>query len=377
MVLFAALALVAAACGDSDDDSSSDTTAAASASDTAADTTEAPAETTEAADDTTEPPTETTEAPDDSGGGGGGAIEPDPEASGDVFISGSSTVEPVSIRVAELFADVNPNVNVDVEGPGTGDGFVKFCAGESDISDASRAISEEEIATCAENGIEYVELKVAIDGLSVITNPDFELACLTFEDLYALVGPESTGFATWSDAQALATELGSSTTFPDASLDITAPGTESGTYDSFVEIVLEDIAEERGQEATTRPDYPSAADDNIIIANAEGSPSSFGWVGFAFASGAGDAVKSFDIDGGDGCVTPTPETIASNEYPIARDLYIYVNAAKAAENPGLVSYVDYYVTEGLTTAVSEVGYVVLADDALAETTATWAENRPS
>jgi phosphate transport system substrate-binding protein len=300
----------------------------------------------------------------DSDGGAGAS-------SGDVFVSGSSTVEPISIRVAELFEDVNPDVRVDVEGPGTGDGFQKFCAAESDISDASRPISDEEIALCEEGGVEYVELKVGIDGISVISNPANELACLSFADLYSLIGPESTGFSNWSDAQALATELGSSTTFPDASLDITAPGTESGTYDSFIEIALADIAEERGQEETTRPDYTSAADDNLIIANAEGSESAFGWVGFAFAEAAGDSIEEFEIDGGGGCIAPTPETIASNEYPIARDLFIYVNMGKAAENPGLVEYVDFYVTEGLVTAVAEVGYVPLTDEAQAETQAAW------
>jgi phosphate transport system substrate-binding protein len=350
-------ALLLAACGDSDDDDASTETTAAT------DETEAPAETT-AAPAETEAPAETTEAAE------GGA-------SGEVFISGSSTVEPISIRVAEMFETVNPDVSVTVEGPGTGDGFQKFCAGETDISDASRAISDEEIALCGDAGIEYVELKVGIDGLSVITNPANELACLTFADLYALVGPESTGFANWSDGQALAAELGSATTFPDASLDITAPGTESGTYDSFIEIALADIAEERGQEETTRPDYTSAADDNLIIANAEGSESAFGWVGFAFAEAAGDSIKEFEIDGGDGCVAPTPETIASNEYPISRDLFIYVNTAKAAENPGLVEYVDFYVTEGLATAVSEVGYVPLTDDAQAETQAAWEGAAPA
>jgi phosphate transport system substrate-binding protein len=311
-----------------------------------------------------------TDAPAGDGDGDGAA-------SGSVFVSGSSTVEPISIRVAELFEDINPDVTVDVEGPGTGDGFQKFCAGESDISDASRPISDEEVALCEEAGVEYVELKVGVDGIAVLTHPDNALTCLTFGDLYALVGPESTGFGNWTDAQALAAELGSTTTFPDASLDITAPGTESGTYDSFIEIALADIAEERGQEETTRPDYTSASDDNVIITNIEGSPSSFGWVGFAFAAEAGEGVKQLEVDGGDGCVAPTAETIASNEYPISRDLFIYVNTANAAENPGLVAYVDFYVTEGLTTAVSEVGYVPLTEEARAETQAAWDGARPA
>jgi phosphate transport system substrate-binding protein len=369
--MFAA-ALFVAACGDSDDDGSTDTTEGASSETTAAETTEGGSSETTAAETTEGGSSETTAAPTETGGdAAGGAGEP---VSGEVFVSGSSTVEPVSIRVAELMEESQPDVSVTVEGPGTGDGFVKFCAGETDISDASRPISDEEMATCADAGIEYTELKIAIDGLAVLTHPNnADVQCLTIPDMYALVGPESQGFANWSDAQALATELGSTTTFPDAELLISAPGTESGTYDSFVELVIADIAEERTQEETTRPDYASSADDNIIITTIEGDEGSFGWVGFAFAAEAGDAVKVLEVDGGDGCVAATPETIASNEYPLSRDLYIYVNNAKAAENPAIGAYVDFYLTDdGLGTAVSEVGYVELADESKEETRAAWA-----
>ncbi|MDQ3448861.1 MAG: substrate-binding domain-containing protein, partial [Chloroflexota bacterium] len=178
------------------------------------------------------------------------------DLSGTIVISGSSTVEPISTRVKELFNEEFPNVAISVDGPGTGDGFALFCAGETDISDASRAIKEEEAAACADAGVEYVELKGAIDGLSVITSAANEaVECVTFADIYALVGPESTGFDNWMDAQAIATELGSTSTLPDAPLTITAPGEESGTYDSFVEIVIEEFNEDREQEAQTRPDY--------------------------------------------------------------------------------------------------------------------------
>ncbi len=156
------------------------------------------------------------------------------EVEGEVNISGSSTVEPMSVRAAELFEEVAPDVIVNVDGPGTGDGFQLFCAGETDISDASRQIKDEEAATCAEAGIEYIELEVGIDGITVMTNPANETVdCVNFGDLYSLFGPESEGFSNWSDAQALADEVGGSLTMPDASLDITVPGTESGTYDSF------------------------------------------------------------------------------------------------------------------------------------------------
>lgn len=332
----------------------------------------------------------------DSGGGGFGLEEPespapsgdeagtgsDPAAakvSGSVTISGSSTVEPISVRVAELFVDVAPDVSVTVDGPGTGDGFKLFCAGETDISDASRRIKPAEAEACTEAGVDWIELRVAIDGIAVLAHPDNDAVdCLNFEDLYAIVGPESVGFVNWSEAGALAAELGSSTSLPDLELDITAPGAESGTYDSFIEIVLEDIGEARAEAgaisedeaATTRPDYVSAGDDNVIVQGIIGSRGSFGWVGFAFAGDAG--VKLLEIDGGDGCVAATPETIAGGEYPVSRSLYIYVNAARAAASAAVSAYVDFYVTGiGLEQAVADVGYVVLTDDAQAVTVTDW------
>ena len=291
--------------------------------------------------------------------------------SGEIVISGSSTVEPVSVRTQELFNDVYPDVNISVDGPGTGDGFALFCSGETDISDASRAIKDSEAETCAENGIEFTELQVGIDGIGVMTHTGSPVECVSFADLYALIGPEATGSTNWSDGNALSAELGGAGDLPDAPLDIFGPGEESGTFDSFVEIVLEGIAEERGEDATTRPDYNPSADDNVILQGIQGSDTSLGWVGFAFAAHA-DGVKLLQVDDGEsGCVEATPETIASGEYPIARPLFIYVNNANAAANPALQAYVDFYMADGLDQAVAEVGYVALSDDAKAATRAVW------
>lgn len=292
-------------------------------------------------------------------------------ASGEIFVSGSSTVEPITNRVAEVYAEENADFQYTVEGPGTGDGFALFCNGETDISDASRAISEEEIATCEENGIEYVELLVAYDGLSVITSAENDaVSCLSFLDLYALLGPESEGFDNWSDANGLAEELAaelgdefgaSNAPYPDAPLSPTAPGEESGTFDSFVEIALEDIADARGQDATTRPDYTASANDNVIIEGITGSPTSLGWVGLAFASEA-EGVKLLDVDGGDGCVSPSDATVADESYPISRPLFIYPNLGSVEENEVLAPFVDFYVSaEGLALA-GEVGYVALTEE---------------
>ena len=302
-------------------------------------------------------------AADDGGGNGEG---------GTIVVSGSSTVEPISIAVSEKFAEENPGVDISVDGPGTGDGFELFCNGETDVNDASSKIKDEQIASCEENGIEFIELRIGNDGIAMMTNEANDaIECVTLADIYALTGPESQGFESWADAQDLATELGSDTELPDAPLDIVGPGEESGTFASFVELVIEEFNEDRGQDATTRPDYQSSADDNVIIQGIQGSDTSFGWVGFAFAHGAeGQGVKVLEVDGGDGCVAPTPETIADNTYPISRPLFIYVNKAKAEENTALASWVDFYLGDGIGS-VSEVGYVDLSAEDLEATKALW------
>jgi phosphate transport system substrate-binding protein len=305
----------------------------------------------------------------------------DGKLSGTINISGSSTVAPITTRVAEKFAEVEPDVEVNVDGPGTGDGFKLFCAGETDISDASRPIKKEEADACAAKSISYIELKVGIDGLTVMTNPDNRaVECLNFEDLYALAGPESQGKGNWKDAQPLATELGSKTEFPDAKLDMVGPGEESGTYDTFIELALQKIAEARAeagkitedQTKTTRPDYQSSGDDNIIIQGIVGSKSSFGWVGFSYAEEQGDKIKEIAIakSPSDACVAPTAETIASAEYPLSRYLYIYVNADKAQTNKAINPFVDYYLGDGIG-AVTEVKYVALKDTDLQATKQVW------
>lgn len=301
--------------------------------------------------------------------------------SGTLVISGSSTVQPISSLVAELFNEVNPDVAISVDGPGTGDGFELFCAGETDINDASRQIDEEEVAACEEAGIGYIELEIGLDGVTVMTNPaNGDVVCLNNGDLYALFGPQSEGIDTWSGADSLAKEVGGNGGFPDAPLDITAPGEESGTYDAFIDLSgIEDIAIEQGvpedEAAALRPDYQSSPNDNVIIQAMEGSPSSLGFVGFAFAEAAGEGVKEIEIDGGDGCVAPTAEAIADGSYPLSRSLYIYVNAAKATENPALAAFVDFYLSaDGLQTAVTETGYVTLPADRQTASADVWASS---
>ncbi len=225
--------------------------------------------------------------------------EADPSVEGEVAITGSSTVEPLSTLTAEAFGAQNPDVAISTEGPGTGDGFERFCEGGADITGASRPIKAEELEACADAGIEVIELPVALDGITVVVPLESPVECLSFADLYALVGPEAEGAERWTDAAPLAEQLGSSTTMPDLQLALTGPGEESGTYDSFVEQVLTPIAEARVEEGAiaeedaeaTRTDYSSSANDNTIIGSVAADPGGLGWVGFAYAQESRDVRK--------------------------------------------------------------------------------------
>ena len=309
-----------------------------------------------------------TETSDTSDGGSEGG-----ELSGEIFITGSSTVEPISTAIGELFGEER-GVIPDVEGPGTGDGFKKFCAGEADIADASRAIKDEEKAACESGGVEFVELKIGLDALTVLTSEkNSDVECLTLDDLYGLVGPESESVKKWSDAST----LGATTSLPDADLKIFAPGTESGTYDSFWELAIKKKAEEKlgkdkAEEQKLRPDYGGLANDNEIVDSIASNPTSFGWVGFAFAEKA-EGVSEIKIDGGDGCIEPSKETVADGTYPLSRPLFIYVNTAKLAESDALKAFVDYYLSDDGISQVDEVGYVSLDSAALEETRSAWAD----
>ncbi|MSO40257.1 MAG: phosphate-binding protein [Ilumatobacteraceae bacterium] len=301
-------------------------------------------------------------------GGSDSASTPDSTESssngdgGSVFVTGSSTVEPISIKVGELAGtDDGGNIKVTVEGPGTGDGFKKFCAGDGDITGASRPIKEEEAIQCADAGIEYVELAVAIDGLTVATSVNnTAIECLDKAALYALIGPESEGFSSWADANTLAGELGSAYALPDAPLSIFGPGEESGTYDSFVEFAFKSIAGDRGTEVIARADYTASPNDNVIVDGIESADTSLGWVGYAYYRAETDRMKAIAIANDEGvCVLPTDETIADGSYSFSRTLYIYVNKAKAVENPAIGTFVDLYLSAAGVEQVVAAGYVQL------------------
>jgi phosphate transport system substrate-binding protein len=320
---------------------------------------------------------------DDDGGGdttGATGAAGSEDLSGSITISGSSTVEPISSFVAEVFNETSPNVQISVDGPGTGDGFALFCDGETDISDASRQIEPEEAKICKKNGIEYTELEIGLDGVTVMTNPEnSDVTCLNDGDLYSLFGPESDGIDTWNGADSLAQQAGGNGGFPDLPLEITAPGEESGTYDAFIELAgIEDIALEQGvsedDAASLRKEgYQASPNDNVIITAMEGSPGALGFVGFAFADQAGDQIKEIEIDGGDGCVAPSPDTISDGTYPLSRSLYIYVSS-DAMTRPEVKAYVDFYLAdESLATGglLEQVDYIALPTDRIEATRTTW------
>jgi phosphate transport system substrate-binding protein len=301
------------------------------------------------------------------------------DLTGSINISGSSTVLPISQLVTEQFSAANPDVQTSVDGPGTGDGFVLFCEGKTDISDASRPIEPEEKKACSKEGINYVELKIGLDGITVMTNPaNSAVTCLNDGDLYALFGPQSNGIDTWAAAGSLAKEVGGTGNFPDLPLAITAPGEESGTYDAFIELAgIEDIALSQGvaedEAATLRTEgYQTSPNDNVIIQAMENNDSPLGFVGFAYADQQGESIKKIQIDGGDGCVEPSPEAIVDGSYPLSRSLYIYVNTDKAASSPALKAFVDYYLSDEGIQAVTDSDYVSIPQDQLDATRQAWA-----
>jgi phosphate transport system substrate-binding protein len=279
--------------------------------------------------------------------------------SGTVAIDGSSTVYPISELVAEEFQLENPGVRVPVAFAGTGGGFKKFCTGETDINDASRPIKaddEGEGLACEANGIEHVELQVAIDGLTVVVNPGNDFAtCLTVDELATIYGPESPETLLWSDVRA---------GFPAEEVERYMPGADSGTFDYFTEVINGEV-----DAATTHA--TQSENDNELVTGVAGDVNAIGFFGFAYYVENEDKLKALEVDGGDGCIAPTIETINDNSYsPLSRPLFIYPDVGKAKQRPELAAFVDYYLAH--TSEFSqEVGYIALPDDLLAAEVAEW------
>ncbi len=248
--------------------------------------------------------------------------------SGEVVVDGSSTVQPFAEAAVELFSAEAPNVRVSVGGAGTGDGFERFCRGETQISDASRAIEAEEIEACEKTGVEPVELQVAQDGLSIVANQQLEIPenCIDVKQLEQLLRPRSE-VSNYS-------ELGSG--FPAQEASFFTPGTESGTYDYFTEEVLDTDAEQRTDKVQT------SADDNQIVTGITGTEGALGYVGFSFADENKDKLKVLNVKGEDGqCVEPTLESVQANEYPLSRPLFMYPSreSLRKPEVKGFLTFV--------------------------------------
>jgi len=285
------------------------------------------------------------------GGGGSSPGTGDEETlSGTIRIDGSSTVYPISQAVAEEFMYEYPEVNVTVGFSGTGGGFKKSTAGEIDISNASRPIKEEELAMAEQNGIEFIELQVAIDGLSVVVNPanDF-VDYLTVEELKKIWEPNST-VKYWSDVRP---------EWPQEEIKLYGPGPDSGTFDYFTEAVV-------GESGASRADYTASEDDNVLVTGVAGDKYSLGYFGYAYYEANKDKIKAVPIDGGNGPVEPTVENINQGAYtPLSRPVYIYVNKEYYDTRPELQTFVQYYM-DIVNDIAQEVGFVPLPEDVLAE-----------
>ena len=264
------------------------------------------------------------------------------DLSGSVAVDGSSTVAPISEAVAEEFQTANPNVRVTVGIAGTGGGFKRFCAGETDVSNASRPITAEEREACAAAGVEFVELPVAWDGLSVVVHPSNDFAqCLTVEELKKVWEPNST-VTTWRDIRS---------DFPAEAVKLYGPGTDSGTFDYFTEVIV-------GEAKSSRPDYQASEDDNVLVQGVAGDQFALGYFGHAYAQQNADKVKSIGVDAGAGCVMATDENIANKSYtPLSRELYIYVKRASLAR-PEVDAFVRSYMNDA-ATLVPPTGYLAL------------------
>jgi phosphate transport system substrate-binding protein len=271
----------------------------------------------------------------DAGEGGG--------VSGVIEVDGSSTVFPITEAMAEEFGIASGGgVNVNVGQSGTGGGFKRFCAGETDISNASRPITDAERDLCMENAVEFVEVPVAIDGLAVVAHPtNAFVECLTVAELRTIWGPGST-IRRWSQVRA---------GFPDEEIKLYGPGTNSGTFDYFTEVI-------GGEPGASRADYTASEDDNVLVQGVEGDPTSLGYFGYAYYIENQARLKVLGVDNGEGCVKPDPETVKSGRYaPLSRPLFIYVTRS-ALQQPHVAEFVAFYL-ENAGQLVSEVGYVPL------------------
>jgi phosphate transport system substrate-binding protein len=276
-----------------------------------------------------------------SGGGGGGG---DQALSGKIAIDGSSTVAPFAQAAAELFNEENPDVQVTVGTSGTGGGFEKFCAGETDISDASRPIKDdEEVPVCKKNSVSYGEVQIANDGIAVVTNKALAVDCLTTDQLKQL----------WNKGSKVKSLSEIDSELPDTQLSLYGPGTDSGTFDFFT-------AEVNGEEGVTREDYEPSEDDNQLVTGVEGDDGGLGYFGFSYYEGAQGQLNLVGVDAGDGCVKPSVETIQDGSYkPLSRPLFMYPSE-KAMSRSEVKAFMEFVVAN--QADIAEAAKIVALTD---------------
>ena len=277
-------------------------------------------------------------------GGGSGS-----DGGGTITADGSSTVGPYMTAAAEDFQKENPDAKITVGVSGTGGGFERFCRGETDISNASRPIKDEEAQICKENDIEYVAFQIANDALTVVVNQENDWAtCLTVPELNAIWKPGSK-IGNWDQVR---------DGFPDVALKLFGPGTDSGTFDYFTDEI-------NGEEGASRTDYAASEDDNVIVQGVSGEIGGLGYLGFSYYEQNADALNAVEVDGGAGCVAPSVETAQDGTYkPLSRPLYAYVKKTSFAQ-PAVEDFIGY-VLDNEAAIAEKVGFVPLNDEQLAQ-----------
>jgi phosphate transport system substrate-binding protein len=292
----------------------------------------------------------------DEGSGGDSATNTGEQLSGNIIIDGSSTVGPLTTGAAEEFRAEQPDVNIEVGVSGTGGGFERFCAGETDISNASRPIdSEEEVPLCEEGNIQYTEFQVGVDALTVVVNSANDwIDCITTDQLKTIWEPAAEKKVTnWQDVDP---------SFPDQELVLAGPGTDSGTFDYFTDEI-------NGEEGASRSDYNASEDDNVIVQAVSGDEGGLGYFGFTYYEENQDTLQALEVDGGDGCVAPSVDTARDGSYaPLSRPLFIYVKN-DSLQRPEVRAFVEYFLTNSVQIA-EDFQFIPVPDELVDENLAT-------
>ena len=288
----------------------------------------------------------------ESGSGSNNAAASDGggELSGTIAIDGSSTVAPFAEAAAELFQEENSGVQITVGTSGTGGGFEKFCAGETDISDASRPIKDDEEAPlCEEGGVKYTEIQIANDGIAIASNKELAVDCLTTDQLKQV----------WNKGSKVKSLSEVDPQLPDTELSLYGPGTDSGTFDFFTDAI-------NGEEGVSREDYEASEDDNQLVTGVSGDEGGFGYFGFSYYEGAADKLNLVGVDSGDGnCVKPSVETIQDGSYkPLSRPLFMYPKA-DAMKRPEVKAFMEFVVNQA--PAIAEAAKIVPLTDEQTQT----------